>query len=228
MGTYEGLALPVNGEFYHYPSAGSTYNWYVESDGVFNLSVDDPGRDNAVALTITDGSTAATGYLQGYYVSITTDSTASFTTGNSQINSFAADLFLGGTISCEAECFYGYIAKSGTPTVTSGNISGMVVYIDDLGGAASSRSGIQIHIADGNAAASQDAFIVMRLEGASGAVTNMFQKSGTATNPTYFLATNATDGMINAGDVVSSGATAQSLVCNINGSVRHIPLYTNS
>jgi len=205
---------------------GSTEILVIEEDGVTNWAVSQPGADNVLALTITDSTTVTSGYLQGYYTSLTTG--GAYSTANTQINAFAVDLLLGGTVACEAEGMYVYVAKSGSPTLTSSNINGINVYIDDLGSSPSVRSAIQLHIADGNAGSTADGFIYCRIEGGSGAVTNLIEKGGTATNPTYFLKTNATDGMINAGDVTSSGATAQSLVCLVGGAIRHIPLYTNS
>ncbi len=225
MGTMEGLSTPLFGAFKHYDTS-QTEVWSVDNGGMFNFAITSPGADNLLEVVVTDSTTTASGYLQPVYSKITTS--GSWTTGNAQLNAFAADLFLGGTVGCEAHGLAVYITKSGSPTLTSAQPAGVQVYIDDLGSSPSSRAALRLHIADGNAASTNDAFIIMRIEGSSGAVTNMFEKAGTATNPTYFLKTNATDGMINAGDVTASGATAQSLVCMIGGAIKHIPLYTNS
>ncbi|MGW8179189.1 MAG: hypothetical protein ACWGQW_10585, partial [bacterium] len=224
MATYDGLAVPLYGDYSQYTSSQTAY-LAVGTSGQQDFTFTSVGADNLIAVTVTDSNTVTSGYLQSFYTSVTTS--GSYTTGNTQINAFAVDLLLGGTVGCEAEGFYAYIAKSGSPTLTSANISGMVVYIDDLGGAPSSRSGIQIHIADGNAASGQDAFITMRLEGGSGAVTSMFQKAGTANNPTYFLSTNATNNMLAAGDYLGgTPASAYGMKCYVNGTVYYIPLVT--
>lgn len=226
MGTFEGLGVPLYGEYYRY-SEDQTQSLHVEDDGQHNFTFTDLGADNFIAVTVTDSNTVTSGYLQSFYTSITTS--GSWTTGAAQINAFAVDLTLGGTIGCEAEGFYVYIAGTGTPTLTSANISGLVSYIADLGAQPSSRCGIQLHIEDGNVASGQDAFVVMRIEGASGAVTNMFQKSGTATNPTNFLATNATDNMLAAGDYLGgTPASAYGMKVLVGATTYYIPLITDS
>ncbi len=226
MGTYDGLALPAFGEYYRFSADGSTEILFVEDDGVTNITVaTTDGGDNAVALTLTDGSTITSGYVQGYYVSQTTS--GKYTTGSSQINSIAVDLFLGGEVGCEAEGMYIYVAKSGTPEFGSANISGLVVYMANLGtDAPSSRSAIQLHMEGTTVAQGQDAFVLMRLEGAGPRVTNMFEKSGTSTNPTNFLKTNATDGMVQA--ITAGGTQDKVLVVNLAGSTYWIPMYAAS
>jgi len=208
----------------------STELLVVEEDGVTNWTVASPGADNVLSIVITDTSTVTSGYLQGVYVSVTPSSDASYTTGGAQINAFATDIFLDGTIGCEVEGMYVYIATNGTaPTLTSGNLNGVNVYIDDLKAAASSVNGIQLHMADGNSH-TQSAFVYMRMEGSSAAIDSMFQKAGTAAlAPTYFLRTNngaVTGKMIQTFTV--GGTQDLVLVCNINGSTYWIPLYAAS
>lgn len=227
MGTYEGIGLPAYGEFYRY-SASGTQNLFVEDDGVWNFThtSTNTAGENIIALTLTDSATITSGYSQGFYVNHTTS--GSYTGGGAQINSIAVDLTLGGTIACEAEGLYIYVAQTGTPTLTSANINGANIYIADLGSQPAARSALQLHIADGNEASGQDAFIVMRLEGASGATTNMFEKAGTATNPTNFLKTNAANNMVFAGDFGTDGASTYGLRCLVAGTTYYIPLIIDS
>ncbi len=226
-GTLEGLGVPIFGEFYRY-SADGTQNLYVEDDGVWNFThtSTNTAGENVVALTLTDSATITSGYSQGFYVNHTTS--GSYTGGGAQINSIAVDLTLGGTIACEAEGLYIYVAQTGTPTLTSANINGANIYIADLGSQPAARSALQLHIADGNEATGQDAFIVMRLEGASGATTNMFEKAGTATNPTNFLKSNAANNMVASGDFITSATSYYGLKCLIAGTTYYIPLTVNS
>jgi len=224
-GTMEGLSVPIFGEFYKYSEA-QTQAWYVEDDGIFNISITSPGADNYLAVVVTDTSTVTTGYLQNVYASLTTS--GSYTTANTQINAFAVDLTLGGTVGCEAEGMYVYVASTGSPTLTSANINGINVYIDDLGSSPNARSALQLHIADGNAGTGADAFIYMRIEGGSGAVTNMFEKGGTATNPTNFLKSNAANNMVATGDFITSATSTYGLKCLIAGTTYYIPLVVNS
>jgi hypothetical protein len=177
-------------------------------------------------LTITDSTTVTSGYSQGFYVNHTVS--GAWSTGNAQINSIAVDLTLTGTIACEAEGLYVYVGGSGA-TLTSANINGVNIYIADLGAAPSSKQCLQLHMADGNTATGQNAFISMRIEGSSGAVTNMFQKAGTATNPTNFLATNATDNMLAAGDYLGgTPASAYGMKVLVGATTYYIPLITDS
>src|SRR4030066_129538 len=207
---------------------GSTEILVVEEDGVTNWVVASPGADNVLAVVVTDTSTVTSGYIQGVYVSLTLTSDASYTTGSAQINGFAVDLFLDGTVGCEAEGMYVYVASNSAPTLTSSNINGINVYIDDLKATPGNRSALQLHIADGNAASGQDAFIVCRLEGASGAVTNFLQFAGTATLPSYFMATNSGSGTKMIQAITVGGTQDKVLACNINGSTYWIPLYAAS
>ena len=211
----------------------STYSAYKgialgpNSDGSFDIVVTDPGGDNLFSIAVTDGSSAVTsGYLQPYYTSITLDSDANWSTGSAQINAFATDITLDGTVACEVEGMYVYIT-SASATLTSANISGYVVNIANLGSSPATRAGLQIHIEDGNVGSSQDAAILIRLEGASAALTNVFQFAASSL-PSIFLATNAGGGtkMIQTHTVDSSATLV--LVCNINGSTYWIPLHAAS
>lgn len=226
MANYQGLALPAFGAGYHYAEATpTTENWYIEDDGVLNITHTALGADNAIALTITDGSTAFTsGYLQGYYVSLTTSSAASYTTGSSQINAIAVDMFLGGTIGCEAEGMYIYIAAGSSPSMASANISGITVYIDALGTEAAYVQDLFLHYANATAPIMLGSYILMKGEGT--------KAPGTALGfmgqfPTYFVRTIASQtGMVQS--ITCGGTQDKVLVCNLNGSTYWIPLYAAS
>jgi hypothetical protein len=208
--TYMGLALAAN------------------SSGCFDWVISDLDADNAFGLVITDANTVTSGYIQGYYVSMT--SSGAYSTGNTQLNAIAVDMFLGGTVACEAEGIYVYIAGSGTPTLTSSNINGINIYIDDLGANGNRVSGIQLHWADDTTGAGTAA-IYFRMEGSAPALNAFIEKGGTAAkDPTYFLAANSevasTAGWIRA--YTPSTASAYSLMCYINGTVYRIPIVADS
>lgn len=197
---------------------------YVEYDGTTNWTIAKTAADNAIALTLTSAGTFTTGYHQGFYCSHT--ATGKFTTGSSQINSYAVDLFLGGEIGCEAEGMYIYVAKTGTLSLTSANISGLAIYIAGLGTSQpSTRCGVQIHM-DGRStpASSQDAFIICRTE-ATGNVTNALYFQGT-TNPTYFIRVNNEAGFVST--QVPNGSVIKTLSVDLNGTEYWIPLYAAS
>lgn len=200
------------------------------SAGALDLTFSSPGADNLISIVVTDGSTAVTsGYLQPFYTSITLDSDANWSTGSAQINAFAADISLDGVVACEVEGMYIYIT-SASATLSSANISGIAINIANLGSAPSSRSGIQLHIEDGNVASGQDAAILVRLEGSTAALTNLIQLSGTASlKPGYFFTTNqggAASSLLQTH--TATGTQGLVLVCNINGSTYWIPLYEAS
>lgn len=226
MGTHLGIAVPMYGEFYRYDDS-QTQVQYVESTGVDNRTFTSPGADNLLALIVTDTSTATSGYLQPFYTSITLTSDAAWSTSNAQINAFATDITLDGTVACEVEGMYVYITNS-SGTVTSANISGYVCYIDNLAASATSRAGIQIHVADGNVGSVQDAAVLVRMEGSSCALTNLMQIY-CPQYITYFLKTNSA---ATAGKMIQSKTAAGTqdlvLVCNINGSTYWIPMYAAS
>lgn len=220
--TYNGLGVPL----------------YPDSDGVsmtlptgagFDISASDPGANNLVSVAAADGSTVTSGYLQPFYASITLDSDANWTTGNAQINAFASDITLAGTVAVEVSGAYIYISAS-ADSIASANISGYNAYIADLGGSPSTRAGIQIHIEDGNVGSSQDAAVLVRLEGSSSSLTNLIQLAGTATRkPAKFFATNqgaAAGSLVQA--FTAGGTQDLVLVCNINGSTYWIPMYAAS
>lgn len=229
MGTFMNLAVPLRGSYYRYTEDDSTTVLTVADSGIHDFAVTSPGADNCISLVVTDSSTVTSGYLQGFYTAITLTSDASYSSGSAQINAFATDLALDGTVACEAEGMYIYVySASALTAISSANISGAVIYLADLKGAASSRSGIQIHIEDGNVASSQDAAVLLRMEGSSCALTNMFEIY-CPQYITYFLKTNsgATSGkMIQAFTV--GGTQDKVLVCNINGSTYWIPMYAAS
>lgn len=205
--TYMGLALAANGS------------------GCFDWVLSDLDADNAFGLIITDANTITSGYVQGYYCSLTTS--GSYTTGSTQVNAMAVDLLFGGTVGCEFSGAYFYLAASGSPTITSANISGVNIYIDDVGGTPGNKCALQLHMADDGVATGMDAFIVCRIEG-SGATANFVQFAGTATLPTYFISTNSGAGAKMLRAYSPSDAATLALACYINGTVYNIPMVADS
>jgi len=229
-GTMEGLSVPLYGGFTSYQASGTTASsayLVVNDDGTHDFTWADEGADNFISVTLTDATTITSGYIQSFYTSVTTS--GAYSTGNTQINAFAVDLFLGGTVGCEAEGMYIYVAGSGSPTLTSANISGLNIYIADLGAAApGNKCALQLHMADDGVATGMDAFIVCRLEGATGATAGFVQFAGTATLPEFFLVTNSGAGGKMLRAYSPSDAATAALACNINGTVYNIPMVADS
>jgi len=197
------------------------------TSGCFDWVLSDLDADNAFGLVITDANTVTSGYIQGYYVSMT--SSGAYSTGNTQLNAIAVDLLLGGTVACEAEGLYIYVGGSGTPVLTSSNVNGINIYMADLGANGSRVSGIQIHWEDDTTGAGT-AIIYFRMEGSAPACNSLIEKGGTATsNPTYFLTTNSAAtaaGMIRTYTVGDAATLA--LACYVNGTVYNIPMVADS
>jgi hypothetical protein len=194
-----------------------------DTNGAFNITHTDPGADNLWSITVTDSSTVTSGYLQSFYTSLTTS--GAYSTGNTQINAYAVDLLLGGTVACEAEGMYIYVGASGSPTLTSSNINGLNIYMDDLGSSPPILSGIQIHKANSNLGSTTDTFLYLRIEGSGGA-TSVIEKAGTATNPEYFMISNAVDGMVVA--YTASDSATKALRLKLGGTVYNIPMVADS
>jgi hypothetical protein len=206
---YEGLAVGVN-------TVGGI------DLGVANMG----GADSFVDISIADDSTVTSGYVVGMY--ITMPVTGAYSTASTQVTGLAVDLtWPGATVACEFQGAYFYLAGSSSPTLTSANISGVNIYIDDVGGTPGNKCALQLHMADDGVATGMDAFIVCRIEG-SGATANFVQFAGTATLPTYFISTNSGAGAKMLRTYAPSDAATLALACYINGTVYNIPMVADS
>jgi len=225
-------ATSQTGDLLVLENAAGSEVFYVEEDGVTNWAIT-TGVDNALAVTVTGSTPAiATGYLQGFYVSMSPSSAASYTTGNTQITGIAVDMFISAnTLSCEVQGMYIYMAGSSIVTGTSAQIAGLNIYIDDLKiSAPSYKTGIFIHNGDSSTPtdAYLDAFIIMKAEAGS-AMQSMFGfQTASNVEPDYFLATHAfgTTGMIQT--ITVGGTQDKVLVVSVNGATYWIPMYAAS
>ena len=207
MGGYDGLALSL------YDKNAQTFT--------------DDGAHNFFSITITDATTITSGYIQPFYASITT--TGSITTGNAQVAAFAADMFIGGTLTSELAGLYIYQAASGSPTVTSANVNGVVVYMDDLGAAPAYRAGVKVYsdAASTSIGSSLDgAFTTVSAN--TGCFGSMLAHKG-ETFPNYFLwlQNTGTGGMMYpAADTTAT--IAAGLKVNFGGAIYFIPMYAST
>ena len=225
MGTYEGLSVPIFGEFYRY-SADQTQNLFVEDDGVHNFTValDAVGGDNAHALNITS-STALTGYDQGYYVNLT----ASGAGAGGQVHAFAADITISGTPTTST--WYGgmYLYIAGGGTLTNAVVYGIYVDFVEMGSADYSCN-LFLSRSNSNKATSVDTFILMSMQGSTPATSSAIYFQGNR-YPTYFLelasATPVSD-MYDETAGQSGDTPTGRLAVSINGTVRYIYLFVAS
>jgi hypothetical protein len=181
--------------------------------------------DNGFHMTISESATVTSGYCQGFYVQLTTSSDTAYSTGNAQINAFATDISLAsGTVACEVEGMYVYISGSSDCTLTNAWVSGLTVYIDDLGSSPNNLTGVCVHWNAQDAATTREAVFYCKGEtGTPGALL------GCGNNmPTYFFRADILndDGMITLGqfDVTPT----YGLACYVNGSTFYIALHPAS
>lgn len=224
-GTFEGLSVPLFGEFYRY-SADQTQNLFVEDDGVTNhtVALDAVGGDNAHVVNITSSS-ALTGYDQGYYVNLT----ASGAGAGGQVHAFAADITISGTPTTST--WYGgmYLYIAGGGTLTNAIVYGIYVDIVEMG-TADYNCNLFLSRSNSNKATTVDTFIMMAMQGSTPATSSAIYFQGNR-YPTYFLelASAATVSDMydeDAGD--ESDAGVGNLAVSINGTVRTIRLFADT
>ena len=193
-GTYEGLSVPIFGEFYRYTEA-QVQTLFVEDTGIFNLSVthtSTAGTDNAIDVTLAiTGTAVASGYGSGVHVGMTVGGVSSGGFASLQQNAFAADVTVNGTQTCGVGGLYVYMAE-GTATLTSAQVYGGYFDIGTDFGAVDYLSCITLDKHNTTKGTTVDAFILCQLQG-SGTGTSLIQMQGPA-KPTYFL--NCSSGSI--------------------------------
>jgi hypothetical protein len=213
--TYMGMALV----------GGNAGQFKIGDDGATHLTMTGVGATNAFHVDLNDANTITSGYVQGFYVSMDTSSSTAWSTGNTQGNAFATDISLTkGTVNCEVEGMYVYISGSSNCTLTDAWVSGLTVYIDDLGSSPNNLTGVCVHWNAQDAATTREAVFYCKGEtGTPGALL------GCGNNmPTYFFRADILndDGMITLGQFDATPTYA--LACYVNGSTFYIALHPAS
>lgn len=220
-GTYDGLGVPLNGGYTTYREDGTTSVLTVSSNGVPDWSFTDQAADNHISLTVTNSTAVSSGYVQGYYVSLT--STATMTGG--QINAIAVDFLLGGTPGVECAGIYVYVAASGSPTVSSLNGWGLIINMEDMGAAPTHYGGIKIFRNVTNQGSTVDSFMYFYDSG-TGVTDSLFIHQG-SNQPQYFLKTLSaapSSGMFQDITITSANST-KALATIFNSVIYYIPLH---
>lgn len=220
-GTYDGLGVPLNGGYTTYREDGTTSVLTVSSNGVPDWSFTDQGADNHISLTVTNATAVASGYVQGYYVSLTT--TATMTGG--QINAMAIDFYLGGTPGVECAGIYIYVDNSGSPTVSSLNLWGIIINMEDLGAAPTHLGGIKIFRNITNQGSTVDSFMYFYDSG-TGVTDSLFIHQG-SNQPENFIKTLSaaqSAGMFQDIAITSANST-KALRVSFNSVIYFIPLH---
>ena len=123
-GTFEGLGVPLFGEFYRYTSA-QVETLYVEDNGVMNLTVANTTdtMDNAFNVSYSCSGTYASGYGHGVHVDMAVNGTSAGAFSSQQFNAFGADVTINGVHTCGIGGLYVYIAE-GTATLDTAQVYG--------------------------------------------------------------------------------------------------------
>jgi hypothetical protein len=226
-GTFEGLGMPLNGAFKRYAANGTTECLSVSDDGAMDFTFTDLGADNFITVVIADSTTVDSGYVQAFHTSLTMSGNCS-----TQINCFAADLTLGGTMeNVEISGSYIYIAETGTASLTGSTISGYTVYFTAFGAAAANRYGVHAYSAETLAytGSEQDAAFMADCSGTSGTWGAILGCRGT-TQPRYLLHIYGAPGDDNLYSSVAQGSStsAGSLAVLVDGTVFRIPLIADT
>ena len=224
-GTFEGLSVPVFGEFYRYSEA-QTENLKVDDNGAFNLTVGYSGvaTEQAIAVAYSPNGTVASGYGAGVYVSLAVSGTSTGAFSTTQQNAFATDISVNGTHTCGIGGIYVYLAE-GTATLTTAQIYGGYFDIGTDFGTVDYLSCITLDKHNTTVGTTVDAFILCQLQG-SGTGTTMIQMQGGA-KPTYFL--NMSDatvaGFLDA-DSRQAATSTSNIAVRVGGTTKYIQLLT--
>ena len=188
-GTFEGLSVPIFGEFYRY-TEDQSQTLYVEDNGIFNLAIEHTttaGADNALDVTLSiTGTAVASGYGSGVHVGMSFGEgfVASGGFASCQQNAFAADVTVNGTHTSGIGGLYVYMAE-GTATLTSAQVYGGYFDIGTDFGTVDYLSCITLDKHNTTKGTTVDAFILCQLQG-SGTATALIQMQGPG-RPAYFL-----------------------------------------
>jgi hypothetical protein len=220
--TLDGLGVPLFGGYTAYASDGTTSFLTVSSDGVPDFSFSSTAADNHISLTVADSGTFSSGYGQGYFVSYTTTGVKS---GTAQVNAIAVDFWVGGTPGVECAGMYIYVDNSGSPTVTSLNLWGIIVNMEDLGAAPTHLGGLKIYRNITNQGSTVDSFMYFYDSGTG--VTDSLMIHQGSNQPEYFiksLSAAPSSGMF-ASVVVTSANSTKALRVSDNSTIYFIPLH---
>lgn len=189
-GTFEGLSVPLFGEFYRYSEAG-TQNLYIEDDGVFNLSITKTGAaaDSLFNIAVTDETTFSSGYFTVIGIQYTGDGEKTGVISGTQANVIGMDITLNENVSLTTG-MYIYVMEGSDDGPSSGNdFAGIDIYIEELG-QLDYLTCLWLEKNNTTAATSRDCFILCNQH--SGTSTALIEMQGT--HPTYFLTLTATEG----------------------------------
>jgi hypothetical protein len=195
-------ASSMTGDFLVLRNSSNTELWYVVAAGRQIMAVTHSGTSALASLdiTTTDATTYSSGYGAAIYLRATNSGAKTGSANTSQWNVLAEDI----TIAAAAPYITGayfYFAQSGSPTLTSTSVLGMVIFIEELG-ATDRIHGLSIEKANTTLGTNYDTFIRCACQG-SGVTSTGIYFTGTH-NPTYFLQCQSVADCFDAGTGASS------------------------
>ena len=200
-GTFEGLSLPIFGEFYRY-SEGGTQNLFVEDDGVHNFTITKTGAaaDALFAFDVSDETTFSSGYASVIYIAYAGEGEKTGSISGTQSNMIAMDITLNDSCSLTTGMYLYFMEGAGDGPASTDDVAGIDIYIEELG-QLDYLTCLWLEKNNTTAATSRDCFILCNQH--SGTTTALIAMQGTI--PTYFLTVQATEG-----GFVSSSSMSQS------------------
>ena len=190
MGTWEGMGIPLFGEYYRY-SADQTEQLFVEDDGVENRTIAQTGTaaDNLFALTVTDAATYASGYTNVFYISYSGDGAKTGSISGTQSNMIGMDITLNENCSFTSG-IYIYVMEGSDDGPSAGDdFTGIDIYIEELG-AMDYLTCLWLEKNNTTQATTRDCFILCNQH--SGTTNALIEMQGQ--HPNYFLTSTATEG----------------------------------
>ena len=231
-GTYEGLSVPLYGEFYRF-NASQTQVWYCDDKGQLDVAVTrvagDTTADNAMSITVTDAGVVGSGYTRGLYVNYTNTGAK---TGAAEVNVIGADFDASANVGL-ASCVNIYTGACTGATIN--HLAGIYMYLDEAAGTVGTLHGAWIQMdGDGHTLAH---FISVQNMASSNIPDSIINSQSTGDCATYFFRMNGSTFPPPAGsqkpfyqgalvDSASAGIACDGyLLIQVSGTSLYIPVF---
>ena len=194
----------------------------AQAPQTFNFTAVGTAAINGMDIQYNDMTTYSSGYSAGIYIVGHNTGAKTGGTSNSQVAGLAIDFFNHATTAASVVGINVYLARTGTPTTTSGAYWGMQIYIDEIG-TAQWVTCLFLSKANATVGTANDSFIHMANQG-SGATTEALHFHGP--NATYLFGTTTAAGFLDAGSGASASCNGH-IAVNVNGTAKYLRLYAS-
>lgn len=206
-------------------NSSSYYLLWDESANTLDMvsAVTGTSADNAMAITVTDSTTASSGYCRGFYVSVTSDGVK---TSTAEINAAAFDVSIQANVAGSVYNTSLYIEQSGDPTVGN-DIAGLYMYLADKGAGAtySGRySCLDLNLDSTNKSTGGNCF--MRIYGHGGAADNVMAILGNGATNLVDFDHDACSPISTQSTALSGVTTSHKIACLVGSTTVYIPVVT--